>query len=101
PEPRARGIAVDDRQNGALERGPILRPQYCELRQCGLWMADGLSLCTFDQLARRDDKPERRVDGIELRRITGVGEPVRQHAFGYGAGPLDEDIARVAQTAGR
>jgi len=50
-------------------------------------------------LVSRDDVPERGVDGVELRLVASVGEAVREHAFGDGIGPLEQNPARVVEAA--
>jgi hypothetical protein len=55
----------------------------------------------LQQFVHRDDVPEGRIDGVELRRFAVIGEPVGQHAFRNGSGPFDENVARIRQPARR
>src|SRR5688572_10630724 len=47
-----------------------------------------------------DDKPERSINGVELRLSALVGKPVRQHAFGNSTRPGDQNLPRLVEPSG-
>ena len=48
-----------------------------------------------------DDVPKRRINRIKLRLFSLIGEAIRQHAFRDSPSPLQQDIARFSEKAGR
>ena len=84
------GVAGENALHGLIERA-VLRLRNVPVRGCH----------GDDVLVDRDDVPECRIDGVELRLVAPVREAVGEHPFGDGIGPLEENPTRVVQAGPR
>ena len=53
-----------------------------------------------EKIVDGDDIPKRGIHGVVFRPIPPIGKQVGQHAFGDYAGPLEQDVAGMVETAG-
>src|SRR5262249_30042449 len=68
---------------------------------------EGLAIAPRDpagdlqELMHRHDVPECGIDRVELELLAVIREAIRQHPFGDGSGPFEEDRTGIVQPAGR